>query len=390
MTRGALDGFLVIDFTTTVAGPWCTRLLADNGARVVKIEAAGDGDLLRHAPPVHDGMSRTYAHFNAGKQSVSLNLKSPEGLDIAKRLIAKADVMVENFRPGVMERLGLDYPVVKALNPGVVYCSISGYGQVGPLAGKGAYAPVVHALSGFDLIQARAQGAGSGPAVGSVMIADPVAGAYAFGAIQTALLKRARFGGGEHIDVTLLESMMSLTAIQYQEAQNDPPLASALFEPLPTTDGHVMIPLVSLRTYLSVFPVIGRSQWLMDPEFSTLRGVIKNRATVLAALRDWTTARSADECERMMDAAGVPCSVYRTPAQMLDHPHLSARGTFAPMTDSKGPFAILNAPFKLADGACAAGTSVSRAGADTRAVVTQDLGVSEADFDRLMQAKAFG
>jgi crotonobetainyl-CoA:carnitine CoA-transferase CaiB-like acyl-CoA transferase len=331
-----------------------------------------------------------YAHFNAGKESVALDLKSPAGLEIARGLIAKADVLVENYRPGVMARLGLDYPKVRELNPQIVFCSISGYGQAGPLAGQGAYAPVVHAMSGYDLAQASAHGPDAPPAASGVMIADPVAGAYAFGAIQTALLRRARFGGGEHIDVTLLESMMTLVAIQYAEAQADPPARSTVYTPLAAADGHVMIPLVSVRNYLGMYPLLGRSDWLADPEFNTLRGVMKNRAAILAALNAWTAARSVDDCETALAAAGVPCAGYRTAAQMLAHPHLTARGSFAPITDAAGPFSILSAPFKFADGVCAAGTFVDRQGEHTRAVVQEILGFDDVAYERLAAEKAFG
>ena len=171
MKRKALEGYRVIDFSSVVAGPWCTRLLADAGAEVIKIEPIGMGDVLRFTQPIADGDSRVYAHFNCGKKNVCLDLKSSEGVDIAKRLIAAADIVVENFRPGVMARLGLDYSHVSHDLPGLIYCSISGFGQTGALSQSPAYAPVVHALSGFDHVQSSVQEDAEMPLNSAVMVA---------------------------------------------------------------------------------------------------------------------------------------------------------------------------------------------------------------------------
>ena len=148
----ALGGLRVLDFTTTIAGPHCGRMLADLGAEVIKIEAP-EGDMMRTRPPLRDGASTSFGQLNAGKKSVVLDLKSPRGVEAARRLVATADVVVENFRPGVMRRFGLDYPAMKEIKPDLVYCAISGYGQTGPSAELPAYAPVIHASSGYDLAQ---------------------------------------------------------------------------------------------------------------------------------------------------------------------------------------------------------------------------------------------
>ena len=148
--NSALDGVRVVDFTTTIAGPHCTRLLADLGAKVIKLEAP-EGDMMRARPPLRNGASTSFGQLNTGKKSVVLDLKRPEALAIVQRLVATADVVVENFRPGVMARFGLDYPVLRAAKPGLVYCAISGYGQTGPSAELPAYAPVIHAASGYEM-----------------------------------------------------------------------------------------------------------------------------------------------------------------------------------------------------------------------------------------------
>ena len=387
--RQPLHGVRVIDFTAVVAGPWATRLLADNGAEVIKIEAVGDGDILRFAPPVNGGMSRVYAHFNRGKKSVTLDLKSPAGLDVARRLIQSADVVVENFRPGVMGRLGIDYAAVVKDNPKLVYCSISGYGQTGPDAGKAAYAPVVHAASGFDHVMAAAQG-GDKPLIGGIMVADYVAAIYAFGAIQTALLHRERNGLGSQVEVTLMEAMMSLVAIQMQEAQCDQTLATRVFTPLPTVDGFISVPLVSVKSYLSVYDVIGRSDWRNSTDYSRMAGIAANRAKIEAAVAAWTATRTSGECIQALTAAGVPCSAYAAPGDLFDHPHLSQRGVFADLEDAAGRFSVMNPPFRIIGLPCGGAPVVARAGEDTVSTIRQALDIGDEQFRSLEAAGAFG
>ncbi|HEY1706906.1 MAG TPA: CoA transferase [Rhizomicrobium sp.] len=362
MSPRPLEGLFVADFTTTVAGPWCTRLLADCGAQVVKIEATGDGDILRFQPPIVDGMSRSYAQYNCGKESVALDLKSAAGITAARALIARADIVVENYRPGVMKRFGLDYETVSKEDPKLIYCSISGFGQTGPLAERAAYAPLVHAYSGFDHVFASVQGEGSKPPVCGVMVADVIAASYAFGAIQTALIHRERNGLGSHVDVTLMDSAMSLVALQYQAAQAEKPPAPFVFEPIETRDGYIMITLVSVKTYLSVYPVIGHPEWASDSAYNSLSGTMKNRRSIMATIAAWVADRSSEECERLMAEAGVPCSIYRTPAEQLANPDLIARGTFQQLHDANGAFSVLNAPFRISTADCTAKPAVARQG----------------------------
>src|SRR6202049_4782975 len=175
MMTGALDRLRVLDFTTTIAGPHCTRLLADLGAEVIKLEAP-EGDMMRSRPPLRDGASTSFGQLNTGKKSVILDLKRPEAVEIVRRLVATADVVGENFRPGVMPRCGLDYPVRKAAKPDLVYCAISGYGQTGPSAGLPAYAPVIHASSGYDLAQIAHQMEKRRPDFCGIFIADVLTG----------------------------------------------------------------------------------------------------------------------------------------------------------------------------------------------------------------------
>ena len=388
--RRPLTGIRVIDLSTLVAGPWCSRLLADCGAEVIKIEAAGEGDVLRHSSPIPGGISRTFAHFNCGKKCIALDLKTSAGVDVARRLIASADVLIENFRPGVMARLGLGAEALRAQNPKLVYCSVSGFGQTGPRCQDAAYAPIAHALSGFDRVFAGASGDGAAPPASAIMIADVVAAVYAFGAVQTALLRREREGVGAAIDATLLEAMLSLVAIQIQEAQAPVPAAPKIFRPTRTRDGFVIVPLVSPRNYLALYPAIGRPEWCGDPAFASRRGIAANEAAIERALGEWAASRDTGEVVEAIAAAGLPCSRYCTPAEVLDDPHLRERGSFAPLSDTRGHFAVLNPPFRFADLDCRALPHVGRLGEHTREVLESVLAIGADAYEELAQAGAFG
>ncbi|QHE91526.1 CoA transferase [Pandoraea fibrosis] len=391
MQRQSLEGALVVDFTTMVAGPWCTRLLADSGAEVVKIESAESGDPMRLARPIAGGDSRSYAHFNCGKKSLSIDLKNPSGIDIARRLVDRADIVVENFRPGVMKRFGLDYASVSQRNPGLVYCSVSGFGQTGELANRAAYAPVVHAYSGYDLALASCQGGGEvAPAVSGIMIADFVTASYAFGAIMSAMLRRERQGAGSFVDVTLMDSMVSLMAFQYAEAQGPGNDVSWVFPPFRSCDGYVTVPLISERTFHAAYKVIGKSEWISNVEFGTMEGISRNRVQILSELESWISVRSGAECERLMSEAGVPCSRYCSPSEQLSNPHLAERGIFRELSDSTGSFRILNAPFKMSGVSQTTSTLVSKLGEHNKYVVTKILEGNDGEYDRLEIERAFG
>ncbi len=185
----SFQGLRVLDFSTTIAGPHCTRMLADMGAEVIKIETA-EGETMRTRPPVRNHFSTAFGQLNVGKKSLVLDLKSSDGIDVVRRLVASADILVENFRPGVMRRLKLDYAALRELNPKLIYCSISGYGQTGPSAELPAYAPVIHAASGYEMAHLAYQPGRSRPDYCGIYHADVLTGVYAFGAIAAALYQR--------------------------------------------------------------------------------------------------------------------------------------------------------------------------------------------------------
>jgi crotonobetainyl-CoA:carnitine CoA-transferase CaiB-like acyl-CoA transferase len=345
---GALDGLRVLDFTTTIAGPHCCRLLADLGAHVIKIEAP-EGDMMRTRPPLRNGASSAYGQLNAGKRSVVLDLKSPKAVEAAKRLTAVSDVVIENFRPGVMRRFGLDYEVLKAVKPGLIYCAISGYGQTGPSAELPAYASVIHAASGYDLAHIAHQGGVERqPDYCGIFIADVVTGTYAFGAILAALHQRERTGQGQMIDVSMLESMLSLTLNEMQAAQfaiAKPP--RPIFGPITASDGYVSLAIASERTFQALAVACGHPEWPTDPRFAKYDDRRLNWDALIAELELWSIKRSRAEIQAVFDRHGVPSSPYRTVKEAMADPQIAHRGAFTEVEDAGGAFLALNPPFRM-------------------------------------------
>ena len=379
MTTKPLKGINVVECSAVFAGPICSRLLADGGAEVIKIESPDGGDQTRGPR----GDSRVFAHFNAGKRSIAVNLASESGRDIVRQLIARADVFIENFRPGVMQKFGLDYAALKDAHPGLVYCSISGFGQTGPYAQHGAYAPIAHASSGYDVAHMRAQADPDAPPQRSpIMIADMLTGSYAFGAIQTALIGRAQTGLGDFIDVSMQESMMMLIPGQIQGAQTpDAPRAGG-FRPVRVRDGYVMVCIVSERNFVALCQALDRMDLVEDERFE--RSVrFANMDALVAIMEEWGAAFTADEAEARLNATGVPVSRYNAAEDLFTHPQVEERGTFLPVSDARGDFLIQRAPFLMLNNDNHSGTHTPSLGEHTDEVVTDVLGLDEDALARL-------
>jgi CoA:oxalate CoA-transferase len=352
---GSLHGLRVLDFSTTIAGPHCTRMLADVGAEVIKIEP-DDGETMRSRPPVRDGFSSIFGTFNAGKKSIVLDLKSPDAIEIIHRLVKDADILVENFRPGVMRRLKLDYPSLQPLNPKLVYCSISGYGQTGPSAELPAYAPVIHAASGYDMAHLAYQPGRSRPDYCGIYHADVLTGVYAFGAISAALYQRHLSGKGQHIDVSMLESMLTLTPNEVQNAQFEvAPPSRPMFGPVETADGYVMVAIASEKTFQGMVRAAGHPEWTDDPRFAKYADRRRHWSDLMDGVENWSHTVTTANCLTELSAHGVPCSAYRTVAEALADPQLVHRGALAEVEDGGGTFEVMNLPFRMSGAKVAAG-----------------------------------
>src|SRR6516162_3908585 len=379
---GVLDGVRVLDFTTTIAGPHCTRLLADLGAEVIKVEAP-DGDMMRTRPPRRNGASTSFGQLNAGKKSIALDLKTPQAVEAVRRLVATADVVAENFRPGVMRRFGLDYEALKPLRPELIYCAISGYGQTGPSSQLPAYAPVIHAASGYDLAHMAYQGEERRPDYCGIYIADVLTGTYAFGAIMTALYHRQLTGEGQMIDVSMLESMLSLTLSEIQAAQFSlPPMGRPIFGPVATKDGYINLSIASERTFQNLAIASRHPQWVTDPRFARYPDRRANWGELIDELETWSKECSTKEVQALFDHHGVPSSPYRTVREAMADPQLAHRQAFAEVHDAGGSFRALNPPFRFSAARAAAVPYVATLGEHTEAVLTE-IGYTPAEIAAL-------
>jgi crotonobetainyl-CoA:carnitine CoA-transferase CaiB-like acyl-CoA transferase len=380
---GALDRLRVLDFTTTIAGPHCTRLLADLGAEVIKIEPP-EGDMMRTRPPQRNGASTSFGQLNAGKKSLVLDLKAPQSAEAVRRLVTTADAVVENFRPGVMRRFGLDYEALAPIKPALIYCAISGYGQTGPSSQLPAYAPVIHAASGYDLAHMAYQGEQRRPDYCGIYIADVLTGTYAFGAIITALYQRQLTGQGQMIDVSMLESMLSLTLSEIQAAQFSlPPLGRPIFGPVATKDGYINLSIASERTFQNLAIASGHPQWITDPRFAEYNNRRTNWGELIDELETWSKQRTSQEVQAVFDRHGVPSSPYRTVREAMADPQLAHRRAFAEVFDAGGAFLALNPPFRMSGARAAAVPNVAALGEHTEALLAE-LGYAPAEVTALV------
>lgn len=375
LTR-SFDGLRVLDFSTTIAGPHCTRMLADMGAEVIKIEPS-EGETMRTRPPLRNNCSTAFGQLNIGKQSLVLDLKSAAGAEAVRRLIATADVLVENFRPGVMRRLKLDYASVRDINPKLIFCSISGYGQTGPSAELPAYAPVIHAASGYEMAHLAYQPGRSRPDYCGIYHADVLTGVYAFGAISAALYQRAASGKGQHIDVSMLESMLSLTLNELQWSQFEVKQTQRpMFGPIETTDGYVMVAIASEKTFQNLMQVIGRPEWVSDPRFAKYSDRRDNWADLMEGVEAWSRAVSTQACLGALNEYGVPSSAYRTVREALADPQIAHRGALAEVADGGGSFKVLNLPFRMSGATVGARKRMSTLGEHTLSYL-KEIGLSD-------------
>jgi crotonobetainyl-CoA:carnitine CoA-transferase CaiB-like acyl-CoA transferase len=373
---GCFAGLRVLDFSTTIAGPHCARMLADMGAEVIKVETV-DGETMRTRPPVRNGCSTAFGQLNVGKKSLVLDLKSPDGAEVIRKLVASADILLENFRPGVMRRLKLDHETLQGLNPKLIYCSISGYGQTGPSAELPAYAPVIHAASGYEMAHLAYQPGRNRPDYCGIYHADVLTGVYAFGAISAALYQRTVTGRGQHIDVSMLESMLSLTLNELQWSQFEVAQTSRpMFGPIETADGYVMVAIASEKTFQGLMKVIGHPEWVGDPRFAVYADRRSNWAQMMEGVEAWSRTVTTEKCLAALSKEGVPSSAYRTVSEALSDPQIAHRRALSEVQDGGGTFKVLNLPFRMSGAKVAAGQKMATLGEHTRALL-KEAGLSE-------------
>ena len=347
-TSGPLAGIRVLDFSRVLAGPYCGRMLADLGADVVKVEPP-DGDLTRFAHPKVNSISLYYAQQNTGKRNVSIDLHRLEGVDLALRLAEKADVVLENFRPGVMDRLGLGYEAVSARNPRVVYASITGYGQRGSWAGRRAYAVLIHAEAGLDESGARlrrdAGDSGAVPVQDGMSHADVYAGLHASSAILASLLARERTGEGQHVDVAMAEALLHANDFAHwdlsgsESGERWAALAPA-FSPIVRTGAGVSITIAGDPVAPGVFEryvaALDRPDLATDPRFAP-ECRREHRRELLDIVEEWTLGfDDLDRLEEALDSYDLPTGRLRTVADLAATEWAAERGAVAMVPDRGG------------------------------------------------------
>jgi crotonobetainyl-CoA:carnitine CoA-transferase CaiB-like acyl-CoA transferase len=386
-----LDGLTVLDFTRVLAGPYCTRLLADLGARVIKIERPGEGDEMRRGflqlDPARTDQSTYFIRINAGKQSVAIDLAHPDAKPLVFDLVRRADVVVENFVPGVMARLGLDYATVAAVRPGIVYCSISGYGQTGPLSTAPAFAHLISAMSGLMHLE---QGDDPAPRAPYLQAADVLAGTHAFGAILAALLRHGRTGEGARLDVSMLEALVAAEDISYGGVLNG---GAEYPGPRPGMivhrigDRYVAVQTVGApQLWARITGAMGRPELVADPRFATPAARREHWGEIRTIVTAWLDGfSSVDAAIDALRAARVPCAPVLSPAELVEHPHLRARHAFPAIPHpTRGEVRVTATPWHVDESPVTpAGGAPYRTGEHTRAVLREVLGYGDDRIEEL-------
>jgi crotonobetainyl-CoA:carnitine CoA-transferase CaiB-like acyl-CoA transferase len=336
-TSSALAGITVVEICNVAAGPFCGMLLADMGADVIKIEHPEGGDTLRSWPPMSDGYSENFASLNRNKRSVTLNLKDPGDIELARRLIAGADVLLENNRPGVMDRLGLGYAALSELNPRLLFCSISAYGQSGPRAQEGGFDLTIQAMSGIMSVTGEADGA---PVKCGVPLADFSAGLYAAFSIASALRAVQASGKGAHIDVPMLGATLGIAALQTSEyfgSGRDPvKLGSAHprnapYQVFKCRDGYFGMAAGNNALWKGVCGVVGREDLYDDARFTNTGLRARNQVELRDLLEEIFMGADAEQWLQRFRAAGVPCAPINTYSSVLDDPQVAHMGWVQPI-----------------------------------------------------------
>ncbi|HEN8710104.1 CaiB/BaiF CoA transferase family protein [Pseudomonas putida] len=351
---GALSHLRVLDLSRVLAGPWSGQILADLGADVIKVERPGSGDDTRAwGPPFlkdeqgeNTNEAAYYLSANRNKRSVTIDFTQPEGQRLVRELAAKSDIVIENFKVGGLAAYGLDYASLKSVNPQLIYCSITGFGQTGPYAKRAGYDFMIQGLGGLMSLTGRPDGEeGAGPVKVGVALTDILTGLYSTVAILAALANRDQAGVGQHIDMALLDVQVACLANQamnYLTTGNPPRrLGNAHpnivpYQDFPTADGDFILTVGNDGQFRKFAEVAGQSQWADDPRFATNKLRVANRSQLIPLIRQATVFKTTAEWVSQLEAAGVPCGPINDLAQMFQDPQVLARGLAVSMPHALG------------------------------------------------------
>ena len=404
---GALAGVRVLDLSRVLAGPWAGQLLADLGADVVKVERPGAGDDTRAwGPPwLNDpegnstGESAYYLSANRNKRSVTIDISSAEGQSLVRRLASKADVVLENFKVGGLAQYGLDYASLKAINPRLVYCSITGFGQTGPYASRAGYDFLIQGMGGLMSLTGRPDGSeGAGPMKVGVALTDIMTGLYATVAVLAALKRREQSGEGQHIDLALLDVQIACLANQAanylvggvvpQRMGNAHPNIVP-YQEFPTADGYMIVAVGNDSQFANLCKTLGKPEWSSDERFATNPQRVKYRRELIALIHGETVRRTTDEWVAAMEAAGVPCGPINTLDRVFADPHVQARGTRVEMPHPLAQdVALVANPIRLSESPVQYRNAPPTLGQHTEAVLSDWLAATAMEIDALRTKKA--
>ena len=402
MTMGPLSHLTILDLSRVLAGPWCTQLLADLGATVIKIERPGTGDDTRAwGPPFlqdsagHDTTEAAYyLACNRGKLSVAIDFTRPEGQRIVRDLAREADGVVENFKVGGLARYGLDYASLAALNPRLVYASITGFGQDGPLAARAGYDFIIQGMSGFMSVTGeRDDLPGGGPQKAGVAITDLMTGMYAAVAILSAIAHRDRTGTGQHVDLALFDSavaMMAVMGMNYLVSGTPPTRAGNAhqnivpYQVFACADGHLILAVGNDGQFAKFCALAGRDEWARDERFARNENRVRHRATLVPMVAEAIAKRTQHEWLAALEGAGVPCGPINRLDQVFADPQLLARGMkFDLPHPLAGSVPQVNSPVKMSATPLSPDRPPPLLAEHTFQVLRERLGLDDATLARL-------
>ncbi|MEC9346314.1 MAG: CoA transferase [Pseudomonadota bacterium] len=329
---GPLDGIRILDLSQVISGPFGTMILADQGADVIKVEPPGQGDFTRAAGNRQAGLSASFVNNNRNKRSIVVDLKSPDGVAVIKRLAATCHALVQNFRPGVVERLGLGEDAIRAVRPDIVYVSISGFGETGPLAHKPVYDPIVQALSGLASVQGGSDN--ERPRLIRTILPDKLTAVTASQAITAALLSQARTGQGQHVRLSMLDAVVAFlwssdmggqTWVGKEVSQQR--AASFIDLIYETRDGYMSVAVMTNPQWKALAEVTGHPEWLEDPRFLTTELRDLNIDARLDLIQSVLIGETTDHWMALLEPAGVPCAPVLKRKEMIHHPQVQSLGT---------------------------------------------------------------
>jgi crotonobetainyl-CoA:carnitine CoA-transferase CaiB-like acyl-CoA transferase len=393
----------VLDLSRVLAGPWATQLLADLGAEVVKVERPGAGDETRGWGPPYlrgrdgedTGESAYYLAVNRGKRSVTLDLSRPEGQEVARRLAARSDVVVENHKAGALARLGLGWDELRAVNPRLVYCSITGFGQAGPYRARAGYDFLVQAMGGLMSVTGEPDSAGGGPVKVGVAITDILTGMYAATAILAALAWRERTGRGQHVDLALLDVQVAALANQASNWLVGGVVPGRLgnahpnivpYQAFAASDGELVVAVGNDGQFRRLCEVAGAPALAADPRFATNADRVRNRDALVPALAALFRTDTRAAWTEALEAAGVPCGPINDVAQVFADPQVVARGLRVEVPHPlAGTVPLVRNPIRLSETPIAHEVPPPLLGEHTREVLAGVAGLAEREIDELVE-----